>query len=93
LVKKERSMKVEFHKAFAKQLGKHPTKVQLAFQKRLEIFLSEQFNETLSNHNLSGKWSGYRSINISGDLRAIYKLKDKDTAYFIAFGTHSQLYK
>lgn len=85
-------MKAKFHKSFAKQLGRHPDKVQAVFEKRLALFLSDSFNPLLSNHGLSGRWTGYRSINISGDLRAIYELTDKETAFFAAFGTHSQLY-
>lgn len=86
-------MKVKFHKQFAKQLGKHPSKIQAAFQKRLGIFLLDVSDSILSNHPLVGKWQGYRSISISGDLRAIYELIDSDTAFFVAFGIHSQLYK
>jgi addiction module RelE/StbE family toxin len=85
-------MKARFHKSFAKQLGKHPAKIQMAFQKRLTLFLVDPFDQILSNHALGGRWEGHRSINISGDLRAIYELIDEDTAFFVAFGTHSQLY-
>lgn len=85
-------MKVKFHKTFAKQLGKYPNKIQVIFQKRLGIFLDDPFHVTLSNHPLTGRWLGYRSINISGDLRAVYELIDEETAYFVAFGRHSQLY-
>lgn len=85
-------MKVIFHKKFAKQLGKYPDKVHDTFQKRIEIFLNNPFDPSLSNHPLTGRWMGFRSINISGDLRAVYELVDRETAYFVAFGTHSQLY-
>ncbi|HEX9503811.1 MAG TPA: type II toxin-antitoxin system mRNA interferase toxin, RelE/StbE family [Patescibacteria group bacterium] len=85
-------MKVRFHKQFAKQLGKYP-KIQAAFGKRLDIFFADPFDVILSNHALTGTWQGYRSINISGDLWAIYELIDDNTAFFVAFGTHSQLYK
>jgi len=86
-------MRARFNKAFAKQLGRYPHKVQLAFQKRLELFLNDSMNQLLSNHALTGRWDGYRSINISGDLRAVYEMIDKDMVYFVAFGSHSQLYK
>lgn len=33
----------------------------------------------------------YRSINITGDYRAIYEVKD-GIAYFISVGTHHELY-
>lgn len=86
-------MNAKFHKAFAKQLGKHPNKTQASFQNRLSLFLSDPFNPMLSNHALTGRWAGYRSINISGDLRAVYQLIDQQTAFFVAFGRHSQLYR
>lgn len=85
-------MIVRIDKKFAKQLNKCPYKIQATFQKRLNIFINNPFDEILSNHALSGNWKGYRSINISGDLRAIFKMIDRDTVYFVAFGTHSQLY-
>ncbi len=85
-------MRAKFHKKFAKQLGKYSIKIQKAFEKRLKIFQENPFEEILGNHPLSGIWLGYRSINVSGDLRAIYELIDEETAFFVAIGTHSQLY-
>jgi addiction module RelE/StbE family toxin len=85
-------MEANFHKAFAKQLGKYPDKIQAAFQNRLTLFLTDPFNPILSNHALTGRFEGCRSINISGDLRAVFELIGQDTALFVAFGTHSQLY-
>jgi mRNA-degrading endonuclease YafQ of YafQ-DinJ toxin-antitoxin module len=35
---------------------------------------------------------GYRNINISGDLRAVYKKKG-DIAVFAYLGNHNNLYK
>lgn len=54
--------------------------------------MQDPFHEILNNHSLKGKYKGYRSINISGDYRAIYSLIKEDTAYFIALDTHSSLY-
>lgn len=86
-------MIAKFHKTFAKQLSKHSRKAQAAFENRLAFFLINPFNPLLSNHALTGRWGGHRSINISGDLRAVYELVDDQTAFFVAFGTHSQLYR
>jgi len=47
----------------------------------------------LNNHALTGQWAGYRSINITGDYRAVYRLAEEDIAYFVALDTHSKLYK
>ncbi|GAI64559.1 unnamed protein product, partial [marine sediment metagenome] len=35
----------------------------------------------------------YRSINITGDWRALYSKPDKDIIIFEALGIHSQLYR
>jgi len=60
------------------------------------FFTDNPHNSRLNNHSLKGKWKGYRSINVTSDWRAIYteKREGKDTiAYFVAIGTHEQLYK
>jgi addiction module RelE/StbE family toxin len=86
--------KVEFSKRFIKSLERAPRKIQVAFRIRLEVFLSDPFNPILNNHSLKGKYSGYKSINVSGDWRAIFRdLQDKKAVYFIVLGTHNRLYK
>lgn len=87
-------VKVEFSKKFVKSLKKAPPKIQVAFRNRLEIFISDKFNPILNNHSLLGKYTGYRSINITGDWRAIFKeYGDGKVAYFVILDTHSNLYK
>ena len=39
------------------------------------------------------KWVNYRSITADDDLRLHYRLIDKDTALFVAVGTHDELYR
>ena len=55
------------------------------------MFSLNPYDLRLNNHILSGKWSGYRSINITGDWRAIFR-ETETGVYFIVLGTHSQLY-
>lgn len=89
-------MQVKFNRGFAKQYDKSPNKIKTAFNKRLHIFLQNQNHQLLNNHYLIGKWLGYKSINITGDWRAIYQefIRDNENLIiFIALGTHSQLYK
>ncbi len=64
----------------------------MAFKERLEIFIEDPFDPRLRNHPLKGKLKGYRSINITGDWRALFK-EVEDGVYFVIIGTHSQLYK
>jgi len=86
-------MKVRFHRNFEKLFAKIPEKVQKRFGERLALFLDDPFDESLRNHPLKGGWADRRSINITGDYRAIYKPVDENTALFEAIGTHSKLYK
>ena len=90
-------MRVRFAKKFDKLYDRAPIKIPQAFNKRLELFIQNQFHPQLNNHKLTGLFKGYRSINVTGDWRAIYsEYKDKDDEIVIVFellGTHSQLYK
>ena len=80
-----------FHKSFDKQYSKLSEKIKIAFKEKKDIFLNSPPDPVLHNHNLSGEWRGYRSINITGDYRAIYKL-EKGIAIFVAIGNHDELY-
>ena len=61
------------------------------FKNRLMLFGQDEFNPILNNHPLKGKYQGYRSINVTGDLRAIYK-RETNVAIFVIIGSHSRLY-
>ena len=86
-------MKIVLHNRFLKQYSKLRTKDQEKFRARRDLFLTDPHNPTLNNHPLSGKYKGYCSINITGDIRVIYKLVHENTALFVAIGSHSSLYK
>lgn len=93
---RERNMNIKLAKKFAKQYSKAPLKIQRSFDSRLKIFTENPFNTLLNNHPLVGEYVNYRSINITGNWRAIYSEvleKDGKVAIFLALGTHSQLYK
>lgn len=86
--------KVDYSNRFLKDLKKAPKKIKVAFRERLEIFLSSKFNPVLNNHALTGEYKNYRSINVTGDWRAIFREFDGGKEiYFDTIGTHSQLYK
>lgn len=85
-------MKVRFHKRFVKDYNRLDLKIRRALEKHLQIFCINPYQAKLSNHPLKGKWQGYRSINISGDFRAVYKQVGEDEAIFVTIGSHSQLY-
>lgn len=85
-------MKLVLHKNFAKQYKKLPIKVQTQTKNRLKLFLTNPNDKRLRNHALLSKYQGYRSINITGDYRAVFKVVGSK-AVFTHIGTHSQLYK
>lgn len=87
---------VKYSQPFNKQLKKAPLKIKKAFLKRREMFLQNPFHSQLNNHKLTGQFSDYRSINITGDWRAIYweyVIDGEKVVLFEVLGTHSQLYK
>lgn len=86
-------MKIIFRKEFFKSFHKLDSKIQEVFNDRSELFKNNPFDIMLNNHQLRGKWSGHRSINITGDYRAIYKELDNNIVAFVAIGSHSQLYR
>ncbi len=86
-------MIIVYHKDFKKEYKKHPKKLREKTEERLRIFSKEEFDPILNNHALKGKWAGYRSINVTGDIRAIYKKLDSESAIFTAICSHSKLYK
>ncbi len=85
-------MNVFTSKKFEKMFRKCSQEIKDRFIERLKIFKKNKYNPVLNNHPLSGKLKGLRSINVSGDYRAIFEEKSEDII-FTAIGNHSQLYK
>lgn len=84
--------KLTFSSRFRKQHQKANANIKSAFLKRLKIFEQNPHDPILRNHVLSGNYKGFRSINITGDWRAIYSEKGS-IIIFEMLGTHSQLYR
>ena len=85
-------MNVAYSKDFIKAARLLNSAQKLRLKTRIELYLTNPRDSQLRNHKLSGKWKGYSSINISGDLRAVFEQTD-DEVYFVALGTHAQLYR
>jgi len=77
---------------FRKQFKKLSIKNRQGTLERLEKLAANEFDGILKNHKLSGKYSDYWSISITGDVRLIYK-KISGGFYLVAIGTHSELYE
>lgn len=86
-------MLIETTKAFDKQYVKLNEKVKIAFKARAEIFKNNPFDSRLRNHALKGKYLGYRSIDVTGDVRALYTIQGDLVIIFGFIGSHSELYK
>jgi mRNA interferase YafQ len=85
-------MTIRVSSDFKKRAKKLSSPIKRKLEDRLRLFSEDPYNTLLRNHALTGEWSGYRSINITGDYRAVYQSLPENTAYFIDIGTHSYLY-
>jgi addiction module RelE/StbE family toxin len=85
-------MTIQYTPKFKKQYKKLPKKFQDQFDDRLRLLLADSTNPQLGIHPLVGKFVGYWSMNINGDIRALYLLKDGELIIFALIGSHSQLY-
>lgn len=85
-------VKIEYTKKFRKQYSKLDLKVRKQFKNRQRLWLSDPYNIQLHLHMLTGEYAGLYSINITGDIRALYEKIDDVYVIFGFIGTHSQLY-
>jgi len=84
-------MIIAYHKDFKKRYKKLSPRVQEKLEDRIRLFSRDEFHPILNNHALKGKWLGYRSMNVTGDTRAIFK-RDSQSALFVTIDSHSNLY-
>lgn len=80
------------HKSFERQFKKLPASIRAKFIERVELFVVDSRQLLLNDHALTGEWAGYRSINIAGDYRAVYRETRAGIVEFVAIGTHHELY-
>jgi len=84
-------MTISYSKSFLKQAKKLDKPVRQKLLERIGLFSKNPLDYELNNHPLKGKYKQYRSINVTGDFRALY-LTRGDLVIFDLVGTHSQLY-
>ncbi len=92
---KKNNPRIEFTSLFQKQHKASSRNVKFAFIEALALFLVDPQHLTLRNHTLKGTLSGYRSIDVTSDVRAIFKLRITGQTTIITFhmiGTHVELY-
>lgn len=84
-------MVVNYNRDFIKDSKRLTIGQREKLKQRLKLFGQDKFNPVLNNHSLKGRYLGYRSINVTGDLRAIFKISGNDVI-FVAVDSHSNLY-
>ncbi len=84
-------MTISYSKNFIKQSKKLDKFIRQQLLERIALFSNNPLDSRLNNHPLKGKYKKYRSINVTGDFRALYLTQD-DLVIFDIVGTHSQLY-
>lgn len=89
-------MNVVYDSDFLKKLKKVDVRIRNALKEKILLFSKNPQDPQLDNHELKDEYTGCRSIDITGDYRAIYKeikIEDETIAYFVALGTHKELYR
>ena len=84
-------MIITYHKNFTKKYKRLFLKQKTKLDERIVLFENDEFNSTLNNHALTGRYKGYRSINVAGDLRAVFMRMEKEVI-FVDIDSHSNLY-
>ena len=80
------------HRDFKKDLKRLNKKEIQILEERVRLFVLDPMNPVLNNHSLRGTYTGYRSINITGDLRLVYEVIGEGIVMFVAIDSHSKLY-
>lgn len=85
-------MHVDFDRQFRKKYKKLDRKIRQRFDERVDLFVVDPLNAVLNNHSVNRAYPGLRSINITGDYRALFTQIRDDKVVFMNIGTHSELY-
>lgn len=86
-------MRLRRKKTFVKSFKKLSVKMKDKVLRILEIFEENPLHPTLRNHALKGEYFGMRSVDVTGDVRIIFKEHDGYIEVILVdVGTHSQLY-
>lgn len=78
---------------FEKVYKKLTEELRSKILERLKMFATDEFDPILNNHKLKYEYESFRSINITGDWRLIFRKISSQTVLLHRVGTHSQLFK
>lgn len=79
-------------KRFEKEFAKLPKPVKKKVLVVLQKFVDDPNDPSLRSHRLSGKWNNHYSVDVTGDVRAVYVYIEDNIVHFVAVGSHSELY-
>ena len=82
----------KFSKQFVKQWRVLPPKKRAKVVATIELFQAKPRTRSLRLHELEGELAGIWSISAGGDLRLHFRYDGDTIVFFLAVGTHSQLY-
>ena len=88
-------MIVRYTSSFFKRIKKQDVRIRNSFKEAIKLFAKDPNTPELNNHELEREWIGFRSIDVTSDWRAIFKEVEEGedrVAYFMAVGTHDELY-
>ena len=89
-------MQIIQHKNFEKTYKKLNIKIQEKVIKTIKIFIKNPFSKTLNNHKLKWDYIWLNSMNVTWDLRIIFRELSNweyEIIELVKIGTHSKLYK
>lgn len=86
------SLAIRYSKRFEKQFIKLSPKLKEQFLVRQALYERDQRDPVLRVHALNGKYQGYYSLDVTGDVRALFVKQGSTIVIFGFVGTHSQLY-
>lgn len=92
MIKTIKAPRIDFSLIFNKQLTAAPREIRVAFLETLQLFRYDPEHPSLRNHALKDRYAGFRSIDVTGDWRALYR-KERERIIFVDLGTHDQLYE
>ena len=81
-----------FHSSFKKKYKKLRKGERRRCDERLLLFQSDRTHPLLELHPLHGKYTGFWSINIGGDLRAVFEYLSERIVRFVDVDTHHSLF-
>ena len=88
-------MEIRYTRKFRNHYRNADKEIRTAFAHTLELFLEQPHHPALRNHALTGIFSGYRSIDVTEDWRAVFKETARGDHLVVTFhqlGTHQTLY-